>query len=103
MTKAKEVGIKTSAKGAFGMAFFFFVIFAYYAYAFYTGSWLMQEKVRNTSYRDGHFYDAGDILACFFGVVFGVFSLGAMTPNLKAISEGRVAGKLAFEIIDRVP
>jgi hypothetical protein len=25
------------------------------------------------------------------------------TPNIKAVTEGRVAGKLAFDIIDRKP
>lgn len=40
-------------------------------------------------------------MACFFGVVFGVFSLGMATPNIKAITEGKVAGKMAFDIIDR--
>jgi ATP-binding cassette subfamily B (MDR/TAP) protein 1 len=48
-------------------------------------------------------YTSGDILACFFGVVFGVFSLGMATPNIKAITEGRVAGKVAYDIIERVP
>jgi Ni,Fe-hydrogenase maturation factor len=35
--------------------------------------------------------------------VFGVFSLGMATPNIKAITEGKVAGKMAFDIIDRKP
>ena len=25
------------------------------------------------------------------------------TPNIKAISEGKVAGKIAYDVIDRVP
>jgi hypothetical protein len=31
----------------------------------------------------------------------GMFSLGVATPNIKAIAEGRAAGKMAFDIIDR--
>jgi hypothetical protein len=31
---------------------------------------------------------AGDIIACFFGVIFGLFSIGLATPNIKAVSEG---------------
>lgn len=42
-------------------------------------------------------------MACFFGIVFGVFSLGMGTPNIKAITEGKVAGKIAYDIIDRKP
>ena len=45
----------------------------------------------------------GDILACFFGIVFGVMSLGMASPNIKAVTEGRVAGKMAFDVIDRKP
>ena len=51
----------------------------------------------------GHKYDAGDIMSCFFGVVFGVFSLGLAFPNVKAVTEGRVAGKSAYDVIDRIP
>jgi len=32
-----------------------------------------------------------------------MFSLGMAAPNLKAVSEGRVAGKMVFDIIDRQP
>jgi len=32
-----------------------------------------------------------------------MFSMGMATPNLKAVAEGRVAGKMAFDIIDRKP
>jgi hypothetical protein len=42
-------------------------------------------------------------MSCFFGVVFGVFSLGAATPNIKAVVEGTIAGKLAYDIINRKP
>ena len=42
-------------------------------------------------------------MACFFGIVFGIFALGGATPNIKCVLEGLVAGKLAYDIIDRVP
>ncbi len=32
-----------------------------------------------------------------------MFSVGMATPNLKAVAEGRVAGKMAFDVIDRIP
>jgi len=32
-----------------------------------------------------------------------MFSIGMATPNLKAVAEGKVAGKMAFDIIDRKP
>lgn len=40
-------------------------------------------------------------MSCFFGVVFGAMSIGMATPNIKAVAEGRVAGKMAYEIIER--
>ena len=76
-------------------------MFGYYAYAFYIGSYLITKQVRNHNF--GRDYTSGDIIACFFGIVFGVFSLGMTTPNLKAITEGRVAGKSAYEILERTP
>ena len=42
-------------------------------------------------------------MSCFFGIVFGMFSIGMATPNMKAVIEGRAAGKMAFDIIDRKP
>jgi hypothetical protein len=92
------------------IASFFFGIFSYYAYAFLIGTILIEnDKENSNSYRWGDtesitfcpLYNAGDIISCFFGVVFGVFSLGMATPNIKAVTEGRVAGKMAYDIIER--
>jgi len=35
-----------------------------------------------------------------FLVIFGAFNLGNAGPNLKAFTEGRIAGKLAYDTID---
>jgi len=32
-----------------------------------------------------------------------MFALGMSSPNIKAIAEGKAAGKSAFEVIDRQP
>lgn len=83
------------------MALFFASIFGTYAYSFYMGSVWIYKGFWNDTY--GRTYSAGDILSCFFGVVFGMLSVGMAAPNIKAVTEGRVAGKLAFDIIDRQP
>lgn len=88
-------------KSALAMASFFFCMFGYYGYAFFTGSYLVTGHVYNS--RTEKAYDAGDIMSCFFGIIFGVFSLGMATPNIKAITEGKVAGKMAYDIIERKP
>jgi ATP-binding cassette subfamily B (MDR/TAP) protein 1 len=77
-------------------------MFGYYAYAFYTGSWLIQKQVINSSNKNIP-YSAGDVMSCFFGVIFGVMSIGMATANIKAVAEGKVAGKMAYEIIERIP
>jgi hypothetical protein len=76
-------------------------IFMTYGFAFYMGSVWIENGIRNHTY--DRTYSSGDILSCFFGVVFGMFSVGMATPNLKAVAEGKVAGKMAFEVIDRIP
>lgn len=88
-------------KTALAIAGFFAVIFGYYGYAFYSGSYFITWQIKNPKF--GRDYSNGDILSCFFGIVFGVFSLGMATPNIKAITEGKVAGKIAYDVIDRKP
>lgn len=101
LNRARVAGIKTHCRGAFTMALFFASIFGTYAYAFYMGSvWIYNDFWNDTFER---YYSAGDILSCFFGVIFGMFSVGLAAPNIKAVAEGRVAGKFTFDIIDRVP
>jgi hypothetical protein len=88
-------------KGGFVIALFLFTIFAAYAYAFYLGSIWIRKEFWNTTFNRA--YTSGDIMSCFFGIVFGMFSLGIATPNIQAVAEGKAAGKLAFDIIDRKP
>jgi len=38
-----------------------------------------------------------------FAVTLGALNLGTCGPYIKAIQEGRVAGAMAFDIIDNVP
>jgi len=83
------------------IALFFSSVFGIYAYSFYIGSVWIYKEYRNDTF--GRIYSAGDILSCFFGVVFGMFSMGMATPNIKAVTEARVAGKMAFDVIDRKP
>lgn len=101
LSRARQAGVKTHCKGSLAIAFFFASIFGTYAYSFYMGSVWIYKGFNNDTF--GRTYSAGDILSCFFGVVFGMFSVGMATPNLKAVTEGKVAGKMAFDIINRTP
>jgi ATP-binding cassette, subfamily B (MDR/TAP), member 1 len=101
LVTARDTGLKTHFKSSLALSSFMFVIFGYYAYGFYTGSWLITKQIENSN--SGAVYNIGDILSCFFGIVFGVMSLGMSAPQLKSITEGTVAGKMAYDIIDRQP
>jgi len=101
LIRAKAIGIKSNFKIALTVSLFFFGMFGYYSYAFYIGSLLVTKHVINTN--NDTAYSAGDIMSCFFGIVFGVISLGMATPNIKAVVEGRVAGKMAYDVIERKP
>lgn len=99
--RARTAGIESHAKAGFAFGFFMCIIFLSYAFAFYVGLIFIVEEVKDSSREDP--YSSGDVLACFFGIIFGFFSLGMAAPNIKAVTEGQVAGKMAFEIIDRKP
>jgi len=45
-------------------------------------------------------YTGGQIIAVMFSVVFGCFQLGAAGPHLRAVSEGKIAGRLIYDVID---
>ena len=72
-----------------------------YALTFFLGSVWIGEQYRNHIYERA--YTSGDILACFFGVIIGMTSLGQAQPNIKAVSEGQAAAKMVYDIIDRKP
>lgn len=100
LDRAKSAGIKVHCKNAITHAIFFVSIFGAYAYAFYMGKVWIEKEILNTRYN--RFYSPGDILSCFNGIVFGMFALGMASPNIKAVVEGLQAGKMAFDVIDRV-
>jgi ATP-binding cassette subfamily B (MDR/TAP) protein 1 len=95
------VGIKTHCRSSIVLATFMFTIFGTYAYSFFMGSIWIYHAFDNTTFHRP--YTSGDILSVFFGVFFGIFSIGMATPNLKAVAEGKAAGKMAYDIIDRKP
>ena len=101
LIRAKKTGVKTHLFGALSIGGFFACLYGYYCYSFYVGSYLITDQVRNTQF--DRLYTSGDVMACFLGLVYGIFSLGLATPNFKALSEGRIAGKMAYDVIDRKP
>ena len=72
----------------------------FYAYSFYWGGYLKWNDINNF---DGRAYTGGVIITVMFSTVFGAATLGSMAPQFKAISEGQIAGKLAYDVINNVP
>ena len=58
-------------------------------------------KIDGTEIRPGVKYDASVILIVLFSIITGSFSLAIMTQNLKIVTESRVAGKMAYDVIDK--
>jgi hypothetical protein len=88
-------------KIALGLACFSAVFAFSYAYAFWLGGLFISKETYNSVYQRN--YTSGDVLGCFFGVIFGLMSLTTTTNQLKGILEGRVAGKVMFDTIERKP
>lgn len=101
LVKAKNSGIRNTVKSSLILAGMFFVIFGTYSYSFFMGSVWIKKQFHNDTYNRP--YQSGEILSCFFGVVFGLMAVGNSAPNIKAVIEGRTAGKMAFDIIERSP
>jgi len=42
-------------------------------------------------------------MGIMFMILVGIFQLAAIGPHIKAITEGKIGGKLAYDVIDHVP
>lgn len=84
---------------AFSMGLFLFTVQMSYAYFFILDGIWVNERIWNHAY--GRAYEAGDAISIFFVVLFSCFSLNNIIPHFNAIAEGKVAGKLVYDVIDR--
>lgn len=95
-------GKKNACKMAVGLAFFMFVLFILYSLAVYIGALFVIEEY-DTNGLFGGVYNGASVLTCFFGVIFGLFSLGMAMPNFALIMQAKAAGSLMFDVIEREP
>lgn len=101
LSRVQQQGGKADIFTGCSLGFFLFAIYSAYAYAFLMGGIWVNEGYWN--HANDRPYQAGDSIAVFFGVLFGLFALSSAGPSFNAVSEGKAAGKLAFEVIDRIP
>ena len=74
LDRSRVVGMKTHLFIALSFSCLIFFIYVGYAFAFYIGSiWIQREYWNDAQSRP---YGGGDVLAVFFGVVFGFFAIG---------------------------
>ena len=92
LSRSKEMGRKQQVLLAFSIGCFICSIFLSYSYAFWVGGIWIEKR-----------YMGGDILAVFWGILFGFFALAQISPHAKNVSEGRVAGKFTYDVIERIP
>lgn len=96
LDKAREIGKKQAFRVGIGHSLLFSIIFGFYGYSFFWGGYLRYNKYENGSSGE---YTGGVVLAIMFSVVFGAFSFGGAFPHMASIAEAKVAGKLAFDVI----
>lgn len=94
-----NVAVGTSVKAGFSFGIMFLCIYFGYTYAFFIGSIWVDEGFWNHTYDRN--YLPGDIISVFFGVLFGMFALGGLGPNIVAFAQAKAAGYKAFQVIDR--
>lgn len=99
LSRTRTVGKKIAMKKGVGNAMLFMLIYAFYAYAFFWGGYLRYNLVMNGD----KLYTGGAVIGILFCVLFGAFNMGAAGPHFAAVAEGKIGGKLAFEVIDHVP
>ena len=99
LARAKKQKFESQIMVSFGFALLFGVIFFFYAYSLYMGGLLRWKEVRE----NGELYSGGRVLSIMFCIMFGAMSMGGLGPAMTAIQQGRVATRLALNVIDHVP
>jgi hypothetical protein len=80
-------------------------MFGFYGYAFFFGGifrtsedeWFFKDFEKKER------YTGGDVIGVMFMILIGIMQLTAIGPNIKALTEGKIGGKLAYDTIDHIP
>ncbi len=101
LAKSWVEGNINQVKAAFALGFFNLIIFGCYTYGLSLGGVFAHERIS----KDGgdKIYAAGDVISVFFGIIFGVFSVGMAAPSIKSVNEGRAALANVLAVIRWTP
>ena len=94
-----DVAVSSSIKAGISFGVLFLAIYFGYTYAFFIGAIWVDEGFWNHTY--DRTYQPGDIISVFFGILFGMFALGGVGPNMVAFAQAKAAGYKAFSVIER--
>jgi len=70
-----------------------------YTYGLALGGVFVYKKIT----KGDEYYAAGDVISIFFGVIFGIFSIGMAAPHIKALNDGRASLAEVLKVINRKP
>lgn len=101
LEKVRSKSAAADCKAGLSFGFFLFTIYISYAYATLIGGIWVEQGFENHVY--GRPYRAGDCISVFICILYSMFPLISAYQHLFAISEGKLAGRLAFDVIDRQP
>jgi len=96
LDRTKDVQKAANFSQSIGHGVLLATILGFYAYAFYWGGYLKWNGLEN---RDEE-YTGGSIIQVMFCVILGAILLGGAANHLKAITEAKVAGKVAFDTVE---
>jgi hypothetical protein len=80
LDKSYVKGLKSALSSSIGFGFFVFSFNALMAFGFLMGMIFIYNGLNNPVY--DRVFTGGDVIACFYGILVGVFYLGMIPPNL---------------------
>lgn len=101
LEESRNAGYSDGNNTAVAMFIIFFFIYGTYSLATWFGTILISNKDINQI--TGEPFSAGDVITVILCIVFGAFSIGQATPNIKAIGAACEASRDFFFLLDRVP
>jgi hypothetical protein len=77
------------------------IIFGFYAYAFFFGGlfrtskdeWFINDQTEEP-------YTGGQVCGIMFMILNALFPITALGPNIKAMTEAKIGGRLAYDVIE---
>lgn len=103
LDRSRKSQLKFYINMGLGIGLLHFTMFCLYGAAFWFGGYLRFERISEGEGENQSFYTGGKVISIMFAVVFGAINLGGVAPPMKTVNEGRIAGRMAYDVLDYVP